>query len=297
MFDDIDFMYEGTVIRPPSEADSLILQVTLGCSDNHCSFCPAYKEKSFKIKSMDRIDAELKRVSGYPYDFRKVFLADGDAMCIPQDQLLEILERVNIYFPSVKRIGLYASSKSLLHKNVSDLIQLKQRKLGIVYLGVETGDPVVYESTAKFGNPDITANQCAKIREAEIKLNTTVILGLGGKKYSDSHIRGTVDVLNRIQPDHIAALTLMIVEGTALYEQQKRGLFQPLLPMDYVGELYHLIRGLGNFRCLFFSNHASNYYSIEARFPSRKKEILDELEELIKGHGDYFLKPEFMRAL
>ncbi len=297
MFNEFDCEYEGSVIRPPSEAESLILQVTLGCSDNHCSFCPAYKNKPYRIKPLDKIERELKKISRLPYDFRKIFLADGDAMSVPQIFLLEILDRVNFYFPSLKRIGLYASSKSLLQKSVPDLVQLKEKKLGIVYLGVESGDPFVYGNTRKFGTPDLTVEQCRKVREARIKLNTTVILGLGGKKYSDFHIRNTADVLNRIEPDHIAALALMIVEGTPLYEEKLSGLFESLKPLEYVAELYGLIQKLKDFRCLFFSNHASNYYSIEARFPSQKQSVLKELEEILNKKGDGFLKPESWRGL
>ncbi len=289
--------YIGTVIRPPSEADSLIFQVTLGCTDNSCIFCPAYKDKSFKVKDLNIITSEMTAMSKRDPDVRKIFLADGDAIAIPQDVLKRISETALKQFPKLTKISVYGSIKSLQNKSVNDLKELKDRKLGVVYLGFETGDKQVYDFIRKFGSPEGNVETCLKVKEAGLKTNVTVILGLGGKKYSRQHAINTAKILNLAQPHQIAALTLMIAPNTPLYSMLKRGEFEQLEDFDFLKELHLLIKNLEDFKCLFFSNHASNYYPINARFPRDKETILNEMDKVIQSGSKKALKPEFLRGL
>ncbi|MCK5268333.1 MAG: radical SAM protein [Spirochaetes bacterium] len=289
--------YEGTVIRPPSEAGSFIFQITLGCSDNECTFCPAYKDKTFRIKDIDTIRKEMRSVSeNYP-EIRKIFLADGDAVIIPQNKLIEILITAMKFFPKLSRIGIYGSAKSLENKTIDELIELKKHKLGIIYLGIETGDPEVYTSIKKYGTPKHNKRECLKVKESRIKLNTTIILGLGGKKLSNNHAVNTAKLLNDIKPDQIAALTLMIVEGTPIHGLQQSGEFELPDELDMIYELKTIIENMEDFKCQFFSNHASNYFPIQARFPKDKESVLLELDKVIKTHDRSVLRPEFLRGL
>ncbi len=289
--------YIGTVIRPPSEANSLILQITLGCSDNNCTFCPAYKDKLFKLRKVDDIKKEIESVSRYYPETRKVFLADGDAIVYPQKDLLIIFGLLRGYFPKLSRISLYASCKALQTKSVDDLKELKENKLGIVYLGIESGDNDAYKNTEKFGSPELNIEQCLKVKEAGIKLNTTIILGLGGMSLSSQHASNTAKVLNLIRPEQVAALTLMITKGTKLYKKQKKGEFLMLDEMTFLKELEIIISNLENFKCQFFSNHASNYFPIRARFPRDKETILTQLKSIIETGNHSVLRPEFLRGL
>lgn len=289
--------YEGTVIRPPSEADSLIFQITLGCSDNSCVFCPAYKDKPFKIRPLEDIAKEIDFASKEYPEIRKIFLADGDALIMPQKQLVKIFDCILEKFKSVRRISLYASSKSVSLKSVRELEELRKRKLSLVYAGFETGDPDVYNMILKHGSPQDNVKTVNKLKEAGIKSNVTVIIGLGGKRYSASHAFNTARILNESKPEQIAALTLMVSKNTPLYEMINEGVFEPLNDFESLEELKNIIENLDGFPCLFFSNHASNYVPVEARFPKDKKEILRLLDTIIKRKDKNDLRPDFLRGL
>lgn len=289
--------YEGTVIRPPSEADSLILQVTLGCSDNSCVFCPAYKDKQFKIKSLEKIFKEIDYAAKEYPEIRKVFLADGDALIMPHQELISIFDRILARFKFVRRISLYASNKSVAMKTVSELSELKKKKMSIVYIGFETGDPQVYKMINKYGSPEDNVRSVLKLREAGIKSNVTVILGLGGRKYSYSHAVNTAQILNMSKPEQIAALTLMVAKSTPLYDMIENGSFEPADDFESLEELRTIIENLDDFQCLFFSNHASNYIPLEARFPKEKPEVLELLKNILKKKDKKDLKPDFLRGL
>lgn len=289
--------YEGIVIRPPSEADSLIFQVTLGCSDNNCVFCPAYKNKKFKIKQTEKIFEEIDYASARFPAARKIFLADGDALIAPQEQLVKILDRLLLKFGRLRRVSMYVSGKSLETKSVSELRELKKRKMSMAYIGFETGDEQVYKMIKKYGSPRVNINAAKKLKEAEIKTNVTVITGLGGKKYSRAHALNTAKILNAAKPDQIAALTLMVDKSAPLYAMIEKGDFDTLDNFQSLEELKLLIENLENFPCLFFSNHASNYVPLEMRFPKDKEYGLRLLENILKRKDKNDLKPDFMRGL
>ena len=289
--------YEGTVIRPPSEAESLILQLTLGCTDNNCTFCPAYKDKPFRIRDIDEFEKEIIKASEHFSETKRIFLADGDAITVPQKHLLRVFESLNQHFPRLTRISLYGSAKSLKTKTISELIELKKLKLGVIYIGMETGDDEIYRSINKFGSPQQTVETIQKVKNAGIKTNVTVILGLGGKKHTVQHAVNTGRILSQAKPEQIAALTLMIVEGTPLYNMKKKGDFTELDTFEFIEELKTLIENMEDFPCLFFSNHASNYIPVNARFPKDKQGIIQQLSTVLAKKKSFSLKPEWLRRL
>lgn len=289
--------HEGTVIRPPSEAESLIVQLTIGCSDNRCCFCPAYKDKSFRVKDREKLEQELAYLSRACPDTRRIFFADGDALAAPQETLVRTFQSANRMFPWLSRISLYGSAKNILSKTADDLRMLRSLKLHYIYLGLESGDPSVYASTGKSGNPDAVVEACKRVREAGLRSNVTVILGLGGVSLTRRHAEGTAQALNAARPDQVAALSLMIVPGTPLHERLERGEFVPLDDLGHVEELRDIIQGLDSFSCQFFSNHASNYYSVAARFPRDRERILNELGRVLTDRNRRALRPDVLRGL
>ena len=291
--------YDGLIIRPPSEADSLILQVAVGCSHNRCTFCPAYKKKKFRIKTIGEIRADIAdaaREWGSDY-VRRIFLCDGDPLIIPQPALVEIFTSLHEAFPRIQRIGMYGNAKSILRKKESDLEELKKLRLGIVYLGLESGDTVTLEHIQKGATAEQMIEAAGKVRHAGIKLNVTVLLGVGGVERSSIHAVETMRVLNRMRPNHIGALTLMVVPGTTLHDEMERGAFCLPDKFELVRELRDIVAESELENCLFFSNHASNYFPVQARLPRDKETILQQLDFVLSSRNDKHLRKEFMRAL
>lgn len=288
--------YEGAIFRPPSEAGSLILQVTVGCRHNKCTFCGSYRDKSFRIKSMEEIEEDLKDAAGVGR-VRRIFLADGDALCIPQNRLVEILNRVNHYFPDVERIGIYANARDTLNKTTEELQRLKALGLGIIYLGVETGDPFLLEKIKKGATYDEMVNAAKRAKEAGIPLSVTLLLGIGGKEKSRQHASGTAKLLTEMDPDYVGALSVMLVPGTELYSDYEKGDFELPGPFDLINELKIMIEESDFTNCVFRSNHASNYLPIKATLPKDKELILSEIERVLMEKNQGKLRPEFLRAL
>jgi radical SAM superfamily enzyme YgiQ (UPF0313 family) len=290
--------YEGTIIRPPNEADSLIMQVTVGCSHNLCTFCPAYIEKKFRIKTIDEIFADIDTATAEAlFDVRRIFLCDGDPLIMKQDSLIEILDYLSLKFPKLIRVGIYANAKSILRKSEDELRQLRDKKLSNVYMGLESGDQQTLDQVKKGVTIEKMIEAAGRVRNAGMKLNVTVLLGLGGKERSVVHAEETINVLNRMQPNHVGALTLMIVPGTALYDLQSKGRFELPGKFELVNELKIMIEGSNLKNCLFFSNHASNYFPIKARLPRDKENILAELKSVISSDDERILRDEFTRGL
>lgn len=289
--------YYGTVIRPPSEAGSLILQVTFGCSDNSCIFCPAYKDKKFKIKDIKEIEKDIAAAAAYYPETRRVFLADGDALIIAQKNLLAVFDKIIAAFPLVSRISMYASAKSVELKTVDELKQLQSKKMSLIYTGFETGDEDVYKFTRKYGSAQKNIETVLKLKQAGIKSNVTVILGLGGEKFSLKHAENTAAVLNRAQPEQIAALTLMIVKNTPLYEICRLKQFRMPDEFAILKELKVLLENMTDFKCLFFSNHASNYVPVSARFPKDRQKVINILDKIITQSDKRLLRNENLRNL
>jgi radical SAM superfamily enzyme YgiQ (UPF0313 family) len=291
-----DMEYEGIVIRPPSEAESLILQVTLGCSHNRCTFCPTYKGRRFRIKDLDTIKSEIDEAASYG-PFRKVFLADGDALIIPQPKLLAILEYLQEKIRGLRRVGIYGNAKSVLRKSVDELKVLKNRKLGIIYLGVETGNPALLGKICKGASYEQMVEAGRRVKEAGITLSVTVLLGLGGIEHGHQHALATAKILSDIDPDFASALTLMVVPGTPLYADMEAGRFQLPTPFQLLEELGVIVAHSHLSQCYFTSNHASNYLPIKARLPRDKEAVVNLIHQVVSSEDASRLRPEFLRGL
>jgi radical SAM superfamily enzyme YgiQ (UPF0313 family) len=287
--------YEGMCIRPPSEAYSILLQVTLGCSHNKCSFCGTYKDKRFTIKDDKIILGDILFASNYMKRQDKVFLMDGDALIIPQKRLMWILARINEHLPWVKRIGAYANTKSVKMKTLDELVELRKNKLSILYYGVETGDDELRRKINKGSDAGTCIEMGRKLKEAGIKLSVTVLLGIAGKEKSLQHAKATGELLSAMDPDFVGALTVMLIPGTPLYEEFNSGKFQLPDQRGLLEELREMIRHTNLSRGLFYSNHASNYLPVKARLPNGKQDALNLIDRALQG--DVGLRPEWMRAL
>ena len=287
--------YEGNCIRPPSEAYSILLQVTLGCSHNKCTFCGTYKDKRFTIKDDETILSDILFASKTMRRQDRVFLMDGDALIIPQKRLMWILDRIREHLPWVKRVGAYANAKGIRMKSLEELIALRENGLGILYLGVETGDDRLLQEIHKGASAETLIAMGRKVKEAGIKLSVTVLLGIGGTDRSLKHARATGKLLSAMDPDYVGALSLMLVPGTPLYEAYRRGEFRLPDQEGLLRELREMLAHTDLSRGLFFSNHASNYLPIKARLPRGKQEALDLIDSALRG--EVGLRPEWMRAL
>jgi len=287
--------YEGNCIRPPSEAQSILLQVTLGCSHNKCAFCGTYDDKRFSIKDDKIILSDILFASKYMKRQDRVFLMDGDALIIPQKRLMWILDQLKEHLPWVRRVGSYANTKSIKMKTPEELEQLKKNGLGILYLGVETGDDELREKIHKGSTAQTCIEMGKKVRAAGIKLSVTVLLGVAGRKGSLEHARATGRLLTAMNPNYVGALTLMLVPGTPLNEEFRKGDFRIPDEQGFLLELREMINHTNLTRGLFFSNHASNYLPIKARLPKGKQEALDTIDAALRG--EIGLKPEWMRGL
>ena len=289
--------YEGVVIRPPSEANSLILQVTIGCSHNKCTFCPAYKAKRFRIRSFTEIKEDIDEARLNTPHYRRVFLADGDALTMPQEKLLRIAAYLQEAFPSLQRIGIYGNAKSILKKSVSQLQALKEHKISIIYLGIESGDEETLQQVHKGTTYKKIVEAGQRVKAAGIKLSVTVLLGIAGVERSIPHAQKTAQILTEIQPDYVGALTLMLIPEAPLHRMVEEGKFTLPSPFDLLQELRIMLAESDLHHCLFFSNHASNYLPIRARLPKDKESSLHLIDEVLATGNASLLKPEHLRAL
>lgn len=290
--------YEGGIWRPPSEARSLILQATVGCSHNACIFCVSYKNKKYRVRGAASVKADLDSLpQDYKRMVRRVFLADGNALGMTTDDLIDTLDVVKSELPYLERVGVYGYTKDVRDKSLGDLIKLKDAGLGIVYLGLETGDDALLRWCQKGVNSQENIAASKKIREAGIPLSLTVILGLGGLENSERHAKATAEVLNKIDPEYIGALTLMTPPGTRISEMVQNGEFEPMDPMDILKELKTLVENLDLTSCVFRTNHASNYLPIRGTLNRDKKEILKVLSSVLETEDSSSLRPGYLRGL
>lgn len=288
--------YEGMIIRPPSEADSLLLQVTTGCSHNRCTFCPTYKGQQFRIKTFSEIDEDI-REAGSAMSVRRIFLCDGDALIIPQPRLLEILVSIQKHILGVERVGLYANAKSILRKSPEELAALRVLGLGIVYMGVETGNGELLRKIAKGATPAQMIEAGKRIKEAGMTLSVTILLGIGGIEKSIEHALDTAAILTEIDPDFVGALTLMLVPGTPLHDDYAHGRFVLPDTFGFLRELLLILEHASFTKCYFTSNHASNYLPVRARLPIEKDKTVRMIEQILQTKNSANLRPEYLRAL
>ncbi len=287
--------YEGNIIRPPSEANSILLQVTVGCSHNKCAFCGTYIMERFRIKPESIVLEDIAFASKNCGRQRRLFLCDGDALIIPQGRLVNILVEIEKQLPWVTRVGVYANTKSLKMKTLKELKELRTHGLSIVYMGLETGDDITLRKICKGASASDMIQMGKKARAAGYKLSVTVLLGIAGRNRSKLHAEETGKVLSAINPEYVGALSLMLITGTPLHREFEAGEFPILQPDELLRELRIMIAHTHLSKGLFHANHASNYLPIKARLPRDKEGVLKLIDDAIEGK--VALKPEWMRAL
>lgn len=290
--------YEGSIYRPPSEAHSLILQATVGCSHNRCAFCVAYQGKRFHVRSEDKLFAEIDWAAQAMGPVRRVFLADGDALVLSTDRLLRILERLYKRLPGLERVTAYGSPQNLLHKGPEDLRQLRTAGLSMIYYGVESGDGEVLTRIKKGATGEELCTAGLIAREAGMDLSVTVILGLGGPRLSQHHAEATAQVLNRIAPRYASALTLMLEPREPSFAEvfDDPG-WRMLEPIEVLAECRVLLANMEADGIVFRSNHASNYLALAGDLQADKERLLQQIDAVLNNPNSGHLRPDHLRGL
>jgi len=283
------------VIRPPAEADSFLLQVTLGCSVDTCTFCGAYKGKIFRAKDQQEIFADIDHYARRDPETRRVFLMDGDALVLSNNKIVPILKKLALSFPKLSRISSYANGINILRKSEQDLAELYWHKLSLIYMGLESGSQDILDRCGKASRVDEMVEAVSKAASMNIKSSVIVLLGLGGKERSAEHVKGTVEALNRMQPRYLSFLSLMVISGAPLAGEVHKGDFKELTSIELLKESFAIIEGLDLKKTIFRSDHASNHLALEGAFPKDKRMLLNILKAAIDGRVP--LRPEIFRGL
>ncbi|MBU1698540.1 MAG: radical SAM protein [Candidatus Eisenbacteria bacterium] len=288
--------YTGSVYRPPSEARSLIIQVTLGCSWNKCTFCRMYREKNFRVTPEAEVFAFIDeaRCQLGP-GVRRVFLADGDALCLKTEKLLRILKKLQVTFPDLHRVGIYTYEHNFRGKSDEELRQLVENKLTLGYLGLESGDEEVLERINKGCTAVQMVEAVRRMQAAGMKTSVMTLLGLGGARLSYRHAKRSAEILNQMNPRFTSFLTVTLIDKTELYDQAGAGEFDQLTPMESLQELRWIVEDLELDGSILRANHASNYLPLGGTLPRNKAEILAAIDAALRG--DVSLRPEFLRGL
>jgi radical SAM superfamily enzyme YgiQ (UPF0313 family) len=273
------FNYEEPLFRPPSEARSLIFQITIGCSQNSCTFCGMYKHKHFRLRTVEEIRAEIAAIpERYRVGIRRVFLADGDALVYPQSGLIEILNALATAFPNLNRVGSYASPNSLTTKSVVELEQLRQRKLQILYFGLESGDDATLALIKKGFTAATMLELCQGAQTAGVKLSVTAVLGLAGRERSREHALATAEWVTTLSPAYFSLLTMFRRHNDAHYAS-----IQPLSNGEILLETVDIVRHLAPQRTILRSNHVSNLLELSGTYPKDRQRIIDTAEAALKA--------------
>jgi radical SAM superfamily enzyme YgiQ (UPF0313 family) len=275
--------YEGTVYRPPSEANSLILQATIGCSYNRCGYCAMYLDKRFRQRSHEDLLEDMALAQSYygADNVRRVFLADGDALIMRTPRLLRILEDLKRHFPNFQRASTYASPQALLGKSVAELAELKDAGLPLHYLGPETGHPLVMKRISKGVTPEQVVDGARRVIDAGAKLSVIFLLGVGGTELSAEHAKASGELVTAMDPHYVSALTLVPVPGTPIHGAVERGEMILPGPREALAELRTMVAHMEPTRAIFRSNHASNSLPLAGTLPRDKQRILAVLDEVI----------------
>jgi radical SAM superfamily enzyme YgiQ (UPF0313 family) len=292
---DMDINYDYPLYRPPSEANSLILQVTLGCSFNRCSFCNMYRTKEYQERPWDDLKAEIDILANEFPEATRVFLADGDALNLPTDKLLRIINYLHFKFPNLSRVASYAMPKNIFQKSDEDMESLRNAGLAMLYLGIETGNDIILKKITKGATGKGILNACQKARSHNFILSCMIILGLGGRTYTLQHIADTARLVSIASPDYLAALNLQIEEAVQEEFVYKFGEpFVPLEDVEILDELHRLVAQINpRSPIIFRANHASNVYSMGGSLPADKDKLLLLIEGLKASPS--LLKPKILR--
>ena len=288
--------YDAPLYRPPSEARSLIFQVTLGCSFNECSFCDMYRSKQYSERPWDEIKMEIDMMAKQVPDTRRVFLADGDALNLDADYLVKIVKYIYDKFPNLERISCYAMPMNLLNKTPEDLKKMHDAGLNMLYLGIESGSDIVLKKVTKGATSKTIIKSVNKAKDAGYVMSCMVILGLGGRKYSKEHVQGTTEVISACSPQYVGALTLYLENGIKdEFLQKYNGEFVRLNDDEALEELEGLLSGIETKdEIVFRANHGSNAYTIKGTFPQDKQKMLDQIRWL-KEHPEV-VRPQGLRG-
>lgn len=289
-----DTIYEGSIWRPPSEAYSLILQATVGCSWNRCTFCIAYRDKTFRLKSVDEVKADVEKIYPANKHARRIFLADGNALCMPTDDLEAIIGYLYSKFEMLERVSIYGGPLDIREKSEDDLKRLKDAGLGIVYFGLESGSDEVLKKVKKGALAKLMIETGKKVKTSGLALSAIYILGLGGAELTHQHAIETARVLSAMDPDYAAALTLMVVPGSDIAADVESNRMTLLTPDQTLKELRTMVEHIDVTHTVFRANHASNYAPIGGTLPGEKARILARIDEALE-RGVY--KAEGRRGL
>jgi len=303
------------IIRPPSEARSYYLPLTAGCSNNTCTFCTYYGSK-LQMRELDEVIDEIDalalymkngiRLTGIPdivyiiasqWDGKGVFLQDADALVYPYDKLKTVLENLNEKLPFVQRVAIYATAADVLRRTPEELDNLRKLKLGIIYLGLESGDDEILEKVDKRITSQQMIEAVKRVKDAGILTSVMVILGLGGVEKSETHALKTARVLNEMDPDYVGALTLLFTPGAPIQKEMTEGRFHPISEFQSLKELLIMIENSDFTNCFFSSMHASNYVAVRGRLPQDKDRMIVRLRKTIEEGDQSALRPESYRRL
>lgn len=288
-------MYDMPLYRPPSEANSLIIQATLGCSHNKCSFCSMYKGKKFTIKPLEQIKEEILEFRKIYTYVQRIFIADGDALIIPMNDLRELLKFIKNTFKECTRVTMYASPKSIRLKTIDELRELKNLGLEMVYMGIESGSEEILKDINKGATRDEIIQAGKKIKESDIKLSATIISGIGGKEKTNLHAKDTGSIISIIKPNYVGVLSLMIEKNTEIEEKVKNGELEILSSFEILKEIKEILKNINtDEKIIFRSNHASNYVSLKGNLPIDKDRLIEDIDWCIENS---YIKNENNRSL
>ena len=278
--------YEGMVYRPPSEARSFILQVTIGCAHNACTFCTMYKDKQFRIRGREEIFVDIQDVyEQFGDHIRRIFLADGDALIIPTDRLKEILHKLRETFPSAERITSYGAPKDVEHKSDAELKELKDSGLDMVYIGLESGDDEVLRRVEKGVDADAIIRAVQRLKATGIQTSVTLISGLGGKERLQEHARRSAEAISQMQPDYVGFLTLMTDPSAPIQKEIDSGALKLLSPEEVMDEMEIFLSNVDSPGTVFRANHASNYLLLKGNLNEDIPFMLKQVREVREQHG------------
>ena len=288
--------YEGKIYRPPSEADSYILQATIGCSWNHCTYCDMYRDKAFRVRDLDETLADIRTAArSFGENVTKVFVADGDALVLDLRHWEAILPACHDAFPRMKRVSAYATAVNINEKSDAELKRLRELGLSLLYMGPETGDDVTFKRIAKGSNFDEHVEAARRAHEAGMKVSAIFLLGAGGTERSREHAEGSARLISAMDPEFVSALTLTIIPGTPIAKMQATGKFTLPSVARMLEELRTMVAAASPTDAIFRTNHASNYLPLAGRLPQDRDRIVEALDKALSG--EIALRPEWSRGL
>ncbi len=289
--------YVTPFFRPPSEHKSFILQATIGCSHNKCTYCAMYRKETqkFRVRPMGEIKEIIDAAERGGLLERRVFIADGNALVLSTAKLMEIMDYLHEKAPSLERITMYANIGDILRKSIEDLTRLRENGLSMVYIGFESGDDVVLERIEKGADFAETVEASRKLKASGIMNSVMVLLGIGGKDRSREHALATGKLLTECDPEYVGALSLQLRPGAPIYEQWQEGRFELPDKFQMIEELKIIVENTELSDGYFYSNHISNYLPVRAKFPEEKDRVLEQIKEVLETRDEAFLRPDYYR--